>query len=114
MSGFESSKRHSATRRFSPPDSVPIFASHGGKPQRVGGDLQLLVAVVAAFGKEDRFEFRLLFGQRFEIRIGFAVRCEDFIEPLARGVRFGERLFDRFANGFVRVEFRFLLQIADR
>ena len=22
--------RHSATRRFSPPDSVPIFASHGG------------------------------------------------------------------------------------
>src|SRR5690606_11990694 len=30
MSGFCSSRRHSATRRFSPPDSLPIFASHGG------------------------------------------------------------------------------------
>ena len=56
----------------------------------------------------------MLFGERFEIRVGFAVRCEYFIEPLAGGVRFGERFFNRFANGFVRVEFRFLFQKADR
>ena len=31
MSGADSSSRHSATRRFSPPDSVAIFASHGGR-----------------------------------------------------------------------------------
>ena len=30
MSGFESSKRQSATRRFSPPESVSTFASAGG------------------------------------------------------------------------------------
>ncbi|MNC87804.1 hypothetical protein D3C83_35640 [compost metagenome] len=31
MSGLDSSRRHSATRRFSPPESVWIFASHGGR-----------------------------------------------------------------------------------
>ena len=30
MSGFDNSSLHSATRRFSPPDSGPIFASQGG------------------------------------------------------------------------------------
>jgi len=30
MSGADRSSRHSATRRFSPPDRVPIVASHGG------------------------------------------------------------------------------------
>ena len=31
MSGLDSSSRHSATRRFSPPESFAIFASHGGR-----------------------------------------------------------------------------------
>ena len=31
MSGRDSSSRHSATRRFSPPESVAIVASHGGR-----------------------------------------------------------------------------------
>lgn len=31
MSGFDSSKRHSATRRFSLPDRTPMMASQGGK-----------------------------------------------------------------------------------
>ncbi|MNY18508.1 hypothetical protein D3C86_1518890 [compost metagenome] len=31
MSGRDSSRRHSATRRFSPPDRWPTLASHGGR-----------------------------------------------------------------------------------
>ena len=31
MSGFDSSSLQSATRRFSPPDSVATVASHGGR-----------------------------------------------------------------------------------
>ncbi len=31
MSGFDSSSRHSATRRFSPPDRLAIFASQAGR-----------------------------------------------------------------------------------
>jgi hypothetical protein len=31
MSGLLSSSRHSATRRFSPPDRLPMIASHGGR-----------------------------------------------------------------------------------
>jgi len=31
MSGFDSSSLHSATRRFSPPERLPITASHAGR-----------------------------------------------------------------------------------
>ena len=31
MSGFDSSRRQSATRRFSPPESFSIFESQGGR-----------------------------------------------------------------------------------
>src|ERR1700679_3002288 len=36
MSGFSSNRRHSATRRFSPPDSVETLASLGGQLVYVG------------------------------------------------------------------------------
>ena len=82
--------------------------------QRVGRDLQLPVEVVAVRGEHDRFEFRLLGGQRVEVGVGFAVGGVDLVEPLAHGQQLGVRFFDRLAHGLAGIELRLLFEVADR
>ncbi len=48
MSGADSSSRHSATRRFSPPESVPMLRLPRRQPQRIGSDLELALELPAA------------------------------------------------------------------
>ena len=81
--------------------------------QRVGGDLQLVLDVVAG-GGQHRFVFRLLRGQLVEIGVGLGVGGIDFVQFLPRLQHLAQALLDRLAHGLVRVELRLLRQIADR
>ena len=49
--GLDSSRRHSATRRFSPPDSLPTHRVPGRQAQGVGGDFHLVLDIVGAAGR---------------------------------------------------------------
>ncbi len=53
--------------------------------QRVGGNFELLIEIVAG-GGDDGFELRLLFGELVEVGVGIAVRGVDFVERLRASI----------------------------
>ena len=69
MSGFSSSSRVSATRRFSPPDRLSTGASPGGQRKRVHRDLELVVERPAVDRVDLLLQLAHLGHQRVEIGI---------------------------------------------
>ena len=112
MSGLDS-RRHSATRRFSPPDSLPTMASQGGR-RSVGGDFHLVLDVVGAAGGgggDDGFKLGLLGGQRVEIGVRLGVGRIDLVQALP--VTTAPRPSSTAWRTVLGVELRFLRQVAD-
>ena len=112
MSGFDSSRRHSATRRFSPPDSVPIFASHGGR-RSASAAISICTPASAPDVGDDRLEPRLLGGERVEVGVGLGIRRVDLVELRVRVEHLAHPLLDRLAHRDRRIELRLLRQEAD-
>jgi hypothetical protein len=112
MSGLDSSSLHSATRRFSPPDRLPIFGVPGRQAQRVGGDFHLVFGIGAG-GGDDRFQPGLFLGQLVEIGVRVGVGGIDLVQLGLRLHDFAQRRFDFLAHRLGRVELRFLRQVAD-
>ena len=71
MSGFDSSRRHSATRRRSPPEIFVDVGVPRRQAQRVGGDLELALEVSQSPPGVDRvLQLGLLGGDLIEVGIG--------------------------------------------
>ncbi|MNS54791.1 hypothetical protein D3C72_876050 [compost metagenome] len=81
--------------------------------QRIGGDIELEVDVVAVAGGQDGFVFRLIGGQGVEVGVRLGISRVDLVELLARLEHAAERLFHGLAHGLLGVELRFLRQVAD-
>ena len=113
MSGLDSSRRHSATRRFSPPESGPIVASQGGRRSASAAISSCCSRFSPAGGGDDGLELGLLGGQLVEVGVGLGVGGVDLVQPLLRAEHFAEALLDRLAHRLVRVELRLLRQVAD-
>ena len=83
--------------------------------QRVQRDVHAAVEIPALPGVDLRLEVGLLGQQRVHLvvahRLGELHR--DFIEAVERRLQFGERRFHVLADCLVRIELRFLLQVAD-
>jgi hypothetical protein len=89
MSGFDSSRRQSATRRFLAPGQLRDRRLPWRQAERVGGDLHLHLGVRAR-SRDDRLELRLLGGELVEVGIGLCVRRVDLVEPCLRVEDFRE------------------------
>ncbi|WDT78470.1 MAG: hypothetical protein MPW14_14825 [Candidatus Manganitrophus sp.] len=70
MSGLDSSSRHSATRRFSPPESLVTSRLPGRQAQRVGGDFELPVQLPGVHRVDLLLQLPLLLEQRRHLRVG--------------------------------------------
>ncbi len=81
--------------------------------QRVGGHFQLQVQVAAVGSRDDRFQPRLLIGQRIEIGIFGAIGDIHRFQLGLRLEHFAQAGFDHLAHGLLGVEHRFLRQVAD-
>ena len=95
MSGCDSSKRHSATRRRSPPEIFVTSASQGGRRKRVGRDFELALELPAAFGVDGVLQLRLLFEQLVHCifaEIGIGELVADRIEAVDQRLNFARRL----------------------
>jgi hypothetical protein len=73
----------------------------------------LQVEVAAVRSRDDRFQPRLLGCQCIEIGIGFGVGGIHRIELGFGFEHFTQTAFDRLAHGLLRVQLRFLRQVAD-
>jgi hypothetical protein len=113
MSGFERSSRQSATRRFSPPESGPIGASHGGR-RSASAAISSCCSTSSPPCAKRPLRIAPARRERVEIGVGFAVRGVDLVEPLAGGDEFAQPLFDRLAHRLDRVELRLLFEVPDR
>ena len=105
--------RQSATRRFSPPESLPTTASHGARRSASAAISSCMVGVLAAGGGDQRLELGLLGGELVEVGVGLAVFGIDLVEALLRGERAADAFLDRLAHGLVRIHHRLLRQVAD-
>ena len=76
--------------------------------ERIGGDLELHVGVLAARGRDDGLELGLLGCELVEVGIGLAVLGIDLVEPLLRSEGAADAFLDRLAHGLVRVHHRLL------
>ncbi len=112
MSGFDSSRRHSATRRFSAARQCRDLRVPRREPQRIGGDLHLHAGVRARRG-DDRLELRLLGGERVEVGAFLRVGRVDLVQALLRAQHVAHPLLDRLAHGLAGIELRLLRQEAD-
>ncbi|MCY1214074.1 hypothetical protein D9M72_258780 [compost metagenome] len=81
--------------------------------QRVGGDLQLQLGVVAVARGQDGFVLGLIGGQRVEVGVRLGIGRIDLVELLARLEHAAQGLFHRLAHGLLGVELRLLRQVAD-
>ena len=81
--------------------------------QRVGGDLELMLDVVAGGSGDDRLEFRLLGREFVEVGVGLGIGGVDLVQALLRAEHLAQALLHRLAHGLVRIELRLLRQIAD-
>ena len=79
---MDSSSRHRATRRRSPPDRVVTSASPGREPQGVHGDLEGPVEVPGAGGVDLVLQVGLLGQQRVEVGVGVAEGRAHLVEAV--------------------------------
>ncbi len=81
MSGADSSSWHSATRRFSPPESFADQRVPFGQAQGVRGDVELALQFPGARRVDGILQLRLLFEQRVHllVRHGFGELLADFV-----------------------------------
>ena len=101
-------------------DAAPLAARDlrdvgvpGRQAQRVGGDLELALEVVAVRGLDDRLELRLFGGDLVEVRVGLRVGGVDRVEARQGVLDLAHRDLDVAAHVLRRVELRLLLQEAD-
>jgi len=110
MSGFSSSRRHSAT--FTTGKSgdlrIPVRQAQG-----ISRTLQLYVQVMAVVRLDDLFELALLRGKLIEVGIRLGVFGINFVQAFQRVNHFGDRFFNGFAHGVLRIQLRLLRQVAD-
>ncbi|OIQ96268.1 hypothetical protein GALL_217880 [mine drainage metagenome] len=84
----------------------------GRQPQRVGGDFELVVEVAAGRG-QDGLVLGLIGGELVEVGVGLGVGGIDRVELGLRLEHFAHALFHRLAHRLLRIELRFLGQVAD-
>ena len=85
----------------------------GRQAQRVGGDLELVLDVVAGARGDDRLVLRLLGGELVEVGVRLRVRGVDLVELLLCLDDLAHALLDRLAHGLLGVQLRLLRQEAD-
>ncbi len=85
----------------------------GRQAQRIGGDFQLAIQVVAVAGLQNRFELGLFGGQLVEVGIRIGVGGIDLVEARLGVLDHADRFLDHFTDGLARVQLRFLGQVAD-
>ena len=85
----------------------------GRQAQRIGGDVQQVVGVLATGSGDDGFEFGLFGGQSVKVRVGFAVGGVDLVQALLGGQRATDAFFHRFTHALLGVELWFLRQVSD-
>ena len=71
----------------------------GRQAQRIGGDFQLVLAVVAAGGSDDGFQLALLGGECVKVGVFFGVSRVHLFQALFGVNHFFHAAFDRFAHG---------------
>ena len=81
--------------------------------QRIGGDFELHLDVLAIGGADDGFKLGLLGGERIEIGIGLGIGGIDLIEPRLGLQHAANTLFHRLAHCLRRVHLWLLRQITD-
>ena len=111
-SGFDSSSRHSATRRRSPPESFVTSASAGREPQRVHRDLELTIEVPAVDGVDLVLQLGLLSEELVEVGVGLTHRVAHVFEPVEQAFGVRHAVGDVPEHVLGRVELRFLGQVA--
>ena len=113
-SGLDSSSRHSATRRRSPPESVATSASPGGHAQRVHGDLDVALEVPRAGRVDLVLELGLLGAELLEVGVGVAPHRQHLVVPLEQGLGLADAVHDVAEHVLRRVERGLLREEADR
>jgi len=91
----------------------PDLRLPGRQAQRVGGQLQLQVGVLAAGGGDHGFQIGLLGGQLVEVGVFVAVFGIDLVQPLLGRQHAAHAFFHHLAHGLVRRQQRLLRQVAD-
>ncbi len=85
----------------------------GRQAQGVGGNVQLALQVVAVGGLQDGLELGLLGGQLVEVGIGFGIGGVDLVQACLGVLDHADRFLDYFTHRLVRVQLRFLRQVAN-
>ncbi|MCY1288649.1 hypothetical protein D9M68_460410 [compost metagenome] len=85
----------------------------GRQAQRIGGDFQLALEVVAVGGLQDGLQLALLGGQRVEVGVRLGVGGIHLVKAGLGVLDHADGFFDHFTHGLFRVELRLLRQIAD-
>ncbi len=81
--------------------------------ERIGGHVQLVFQGMRITGGQDRLQALLLLGQRVEVGTFLGVGGIHRFQRSLRLQHFAHAFLDRLAHGLVRVQFRFLRQVAD-
>ena len=110
---MESSSRHSATRRRSPPESVVDVGVARREPEGVHGDLEGPLEVPGAGGVDLVLQLGLLGQQLVEVGVGLAHRRADLVEAVDQGLGLGDAVGDVAEHVLGRVELGLLGQEAD-
>ncbi len=92
---------------------VFYFCVPGRQAQRVGGDFQLALQVMAIAGLQDGFELGLFGSQLVEVGIRVGVGRVDLVQARLGVLDHADRFLDHFTHGLGRVQLWFLRQIAD-
>ncbi len=81
--------------------------------QRVGGDVELILQRVRIARCQDRLQTLLLLGQCVEIGAFFGIGGVDRLQCGLCLQHLAHAFLDRFADGLVGIQLRFLRQVAD-
>ncbi|MNG98521.1 hypothetical protein D3C79_576670 [compost metagenome] len=85
----------------------------GRQTQGIGRALQLVFHVVTALGGDDGLQLALFTGQLVEVGIRVGVGRIDLVQASHGAFDVADRLFDRFADGLLRIQLGLLGQVAD-
>ena len=116
MSGADSSRRHSATRRFSPPESLlDLRVPVGGRRSASAAISSLRSSSQPPFASIASCSLRLLLEQLVHLVVvhRFGELLADLVEALDQREHLAERLPRRLRARLAGVEFRLLRQVAD-